>query len=134
MPLDPPLLKSGIVPPTGATRHGSTYTAELIEGEWDRQGLISRGNGEYCIVIGWEYQDVYWCGYVGFIYTKDIEDGAEMAAESTPLDKAGAVSNWEGLEGGYYNWLKAEYETVDWAGEHVGAPVCAAHWPGEPDG
>jgi hypothetical protein len=113
---------------------GAPYTAELTEGEWDRQGLISRGNGEYCIVIGWEYQDVYWCGYVGFIYSKDVEDGAEMADESIPLDKAGAVSNYEGLEGSYWNWNKAEYLTLDESGEYVGAPVCAAHWPGKPAG
>jgi hypothetical protein len=113
---------------------GAPYTGELIEGEWDRQGLISRGNREYCIVIGWEYQDVYWCGYVGFIYSKDVEDGAEMADESTPLDKAGAVSNYEGLEGKYWNWNKAEYGTADYKGEHVGAPVCAAHWPEKPAG
>jgi hypothetical protein len=110
------------------------YTTEVTEGEWDRQGLISRGNGEYCVVIGWEYQDVYWCQPVGFIYSKQVEDGAEMADESTPLDRSGAVSNYEGLEGKYWNWNKAEYYAIDHAGENVGLPVCVHQWIGEPSG
>jgi hypothetical protein len=109
---------------------GAPYTTEVTEGEWDRQGLISRGNGEYCVVIGWEYQDVWYCGYVGFIYSKLVEDGAEMADESTPLDRSGAESNYEGLEGKYWNWNKAEYAEEDHAGEHVGSPVCVTPWTG----
>jgi hypothetical protein len=113
---------------------GPPYTIEEAEGEWDRQGLESRGNGEYCVLIGWEYQDVYWCGAVGFVYSKDVEDGSEMADESAPEIAGGSVSNYEGAGGGFANWNKAEYETEDGAGEHVGLPVCTFHWPGEPAG
>jgi hypothetical protein len=113
---------------------GPPYTIEEVEGEWDRQGLESRGNGEYCVLIGWEYQDVYWCGAVGFIYSKDVEDGSEMADETAPEIAGGSISNYEGTGGGFANWNKAEYKEVDEAGQHVGLPVCTFHWPGEPAG
>ncbi len=107
---------------------GAPYTYEVEEGTWDRQGLVSSRNGEYCLMIGWEYQEAYWCGYVGFIYSKEIEDGAEMADESTPLDRSGVESHYEGLEGSYWDWNKATLYTEDYAGEHVGSPVCVQGW------
>ncbi len=59
-----------------------------------------------------------WCWYVGpygegcvggfEAYSKDLEDGTEMADEAQPLNAAWVETNWIGKEGYAYQWNFAE--------------------------
>lgn len=108
---------------------GNPYTSEQRENAWVYLGLVSRGNQEWCVSVGPNSEDIYWCDNVGFVYSKELLDGSEMADESTPVMRGLGATGYEALNGENRIWNKATNLTQNEGGEHVSTPLCVSNIP-----
>jgi hypothetical protein len=106
---------------------GNPYTSEQRENAWVYLGLVSRGNKEWCVSVGPNSETIYWCDNVGYVYSKEIQDGSEMADESTPVMRGLSATGYEALNGENRIWNKATNLTENHAGQHVSTPLCVAN-------
>jgi hypothetical protein len=108
---------------------GTPYTSEQRENAWVYLGLVSIGNKEWCVSVGPNSEDIYWCDNVGYVYSKEIQDGSEMADESTPVMRGLGATGYEALSGENRIWNKATNKTENYNLEAVSSPICVANIP-----
>jgi hypothetical protein len=107
---------------------GPGYTSEEPANAWDTLGFSSVGGDTWCVMIGPYSETEYYCMDPGYIYSKELEDGSEMATDSAPIVHGFAESNYTALNGEARNWNKAINETKNWSDESVTGLCIHDNW------
>jgi hypothetical protein len=89
------------------------YTWEVTPNTWNNYGMQSIGNGVWCFDVGpsWEQQVACEGGFP--TYSKLLQDGLEVAAETKPVNAGSVVANATFTNGTIHTWKKdVEYTTT----------------------
>jgi hypothetical protein len=100
---------------------GPPYVSEVAANAWNNYGLHSIGSGDWCFMIGAQWETSVAC-YGGFdTYSKDLQDGAEVATETKPVNAGSVNVNAQWTDGTYHVWNFAENKKTT-------AGLCATDW------
>ena len=91
--------------PSGYVQYvGSPYVWPVSLNAWNRYGMHSLGGGNWCFMIGpnWETQAACEPGFP--VYSQRLQNGAEVATEQQPSFAATGGVNAEFTNGHYYQW------------------------------
>jgi hypothetical protein len=103
------------------------YTGEVTFNTWNNYGDVSAGNGSWCFRIGanWEAQPYCFGGFP--VYSKDLQDGMEVASEVEPENAGSVVANATHLNGKIYTWNFATNYAENVFGEYT-THVCVSQY------
>ena len=92
--------------------NGPPYTWEVTPNTFNNYAMKSIGNGVWCFDVGptWEQQVACDGGFQ--TYSKELQDGLEVAAESKPVNAGTVVVNATWTNGTIHTWNRAEDEST----------------------
>jgi hypothetical protein len=91
--------------PSGYVQYvGAPYVWPVSLNAWNRYGMHSLGGGNWCFMIGpnWETQAACESGFP--VYSQRLQNGGEVATEQKPSFAATGGVNAEFTNGNYYQW------------------------------
>jgi hypothetical protein len=85
---------------------------EVTFNTWNEYGFKGQGNGTWCFYTApdWTSQNACVSGFS--IYSKELEDGMEVATEEKPENYGSVLVNQETTNGGWYAWNFAKYQAT----------------------